>query len=263
MHAHATFHQRVGIIHEQNSILCDEPEEHDDAEHRNDVERLALLGLHAPHQCQQDQRSDNRQRHREHDDQRLEERPVEDYHQNVDQHERRNQRNAHVREGLFHKLGVTLRFEADALRKKARRLHLLLQRSDHLTQRIAGKHVAVDVDDPLAIEALDLRRRGRPAKAGHVADGNQRTVACANLHELQCVFRRAVGGGKLYAHVDQTGGRTHLGRNRAIHRDASHRRDVRRIDSQELALGAIDVDVHAWRAIFSAGLHVDGARYRP
>ena len=130
------------------------------------------------------------------------------------------------------------------------------------TERVARKNVAEDVDDPLAIQAFDLRRRGRPVEARHVADRHQRAVVCAHLDIHQRIDRRAVGRGNCYAQsTSPVGVRTFV----ATAPSTAMRATVATsdgVDAEQLALRAIDVDVHPRRAVLRAGLNVDGAGQR-
>ena len=90
--------QLVGEVDEQDRVLRDQAHQHDHADHREDVERLAG-------EVEPAERADHRQRQRQHDRERLDEAVELRREDHVDEHDREEQRDAHVAEALAHRVG--------------------------------------------------------------------------------------------------------------------------------------------------------------
>ncbi len=152
--------------------------------------------------------------------------------------------------------------QADTLRQEAGLLHPFLKRTRDGTERVPGQHITEHVDDALAVETFDLRRRVRPGERCNRRDRDQRAVVRAHAHVHQLVDVVAPQPRELDAHVDQTGRCAYARGDRAVDRDARDIRNVRWVDAEHRALRGVDIDVQTRRTVFSTGLNVYRSRRR-
>ena len=202
--------QHVREVDQQDRVLADQPHQHDHADQREDVERVAG-------QVQAQERADQRDRQAEHDRQRRQQRLVQRHHQHVDQHDRERERLEQRRERRLLLLDLTGVGDLVPLRQR----HAGHRRPDvagHVAERAAG-HVRRDLDHALAVGALDPGRAAVRHDRRHLPEPDQR-AALAEQRDRGDRVGGALGCRRDHPHVDLV---ADLGVHLGHHRAADHR----------------------------------------
>src|SRR5665213_1381488 len=164
----------VREIDQQDPVLRHQPDQQHRADQREQVQRLAG-------ERERTQRADDRHGDREHDDERRAVAVVERDHQQVDQHDREQQRDRHPLHRRADLLLVAARGRCDGDGRRQ------LQRGEPAREVVldvrelrAGREISAGVDDARPVDAHDHRRRRRLHERRDVADADDRAVGGAD-----------------------------------------------------------------------------------
>ena len=251
VHAAAFIAQLVGELHDQDAVLGRQPDQHDDADLAEEVERAAG-------DAQAEQRAEHAQRHGQHDHQRMDEAlELRGQHQVHDQ-----QRQAEGEQHRATRLQVFARFALPVdLRVLGQFLggHLLRPRH-RLAQRIARRQPGGNGDRTQPVEAVEAAGLGHFAERDQVGQRHQFAAAGAHLDRGQVgrgLARLALGLDDhvvFLAVVD-------VGRDPArAHHRLQRAADIGDRYAQVGGACAIDVDPHLRAGFLVVGIRPDQAR---
>ena len=150
----------IGEIDQQNAVLGHEPHQHDDADHRHDVDVVAG-------DQQRDRHANEAERQREHDRQRLEKRAEQRGENEIDEDHGEKHCLEHVARCLLQILHVAAKNEVVA----GRQADFADRTTDvfgDVAHRVTRQHVGVDRDLLLEIASVYLLRSHAGLHLGHL-----------------------------------------------------------------------------------------------
>ena len=207
------------------------------------------------------ERADRGDRHREHDHERGPIGIVERDHQQIDEHDREEQRPAEALNGQDQVLLRSAGRRADDHGiREMQRLHAGEEVALHVREEVAGLDVRADVDHRLAIHPRDQRLGRRVHQGGNVAEVHDRARSRTQRDRVERLEARLVGNRVEYLHVLGAIGGVELGRERAAERCPHGGRGRTDVHVERPGAIAVELDVDLRREAHGGAVDVGGAR---